>query len=382
MILVIINVFSLCAFAQSKHTSVWNIDNYILNFDASSVCIEENNDFLDKDILYVDSNGKLKLILDFATQLLQNTQFETVRGIEKINEPIQFVAPSPNNCNQVYAFGYSKYVLVDIEKNEIIGDIISLNELNAEGNLILFNHILVHHSNCRDIWLIYYNTEVMYKYLLTSSGIEYKDTKRINWQYNNPRRNGDMVINLSNDCKHYTANLLGDSIVCYGDFDRQTGDFIRKSEVIMRARPQFTKTNVLNSLISKDNKTIYYYCAPHTKEYQYSSEIISVDIVDGIPDYNNLHVLYSSIIHDHYYAFTDVFYGYDGNIYIVDPILKIMYRMTISREGNVVVDDRFLTFQHVSYTEVQNFLADWFSPNPCGENCDCPELKKPVIICE
>lgn len=382
-IFIILNVFSLCAFAQSKHTSVWNIDDKILIFEDNSVRIENNNNYKDKEILYVDSKGKIKLIVDLVTNLLLNSQFEPVRGIEKINEPIRFVVPSPNNCNQVYAFGWGQYILVDINNNETIGDVMSLKELCEEDDYVLFDYILVHHSNCKDIWLIYYNSYVMYKYLITSSGIEYKDTKRINWQYNNPRRNDYVVINLSNDCKHYTANLLGDSIVCYGDFDRTTGEFVRKIEKKVQTRPEFAETQITNSLISKDNKSIYYFCAPFTKEYQHFREILSVDIVEGKPDYENIHIIYSTIVGRGAYAGNDMFYGSDGNIYIRDFDLGKMYRIIPSFTGKPFIDDNFLTFElDVEGTMSDNFLADWFSQNPCGENCGCPEMKKPVIICE
>ncbi len=381
-IIIILNVLSFCCFAQSKNTSVWNRDNYVISFDANTVHIEDNDFFLNKEILYVDAKGKIKLILGYQDQLL-NDKFEPIEGSEKVGVGNPFVVPVPHNCNCVYFFVGRQYVLIDIQKSEIIGDVVSLKELDNidEYDFIGFEQILVHHSNCEDVWLIYYDTDIMYKYLITTSGIEYKETIQINRQIENPQ-NKNLIIHLSNDCNHYTANYLGDSIVCYGDFDRQTGNFVRKSEVILHSRPEVKETRVLNSLIANDNNTIYYYCESKREEWVRSNEILSVDIVAGKPDYENVHILYSKIYHRKGFDVSDMFYGNDGNIYILDDNLRKIFRVIPSPNGKTIVDDDFLDFQSEGGTRSANFLADWFSQNPCGENCDCPEMKKPVIICE
>ena len=379
---IILNVFSFCCFAQSKHTSVWNIGNYVMKFDANSVHIEDNQIFFDKEILYVDAKGKIKLILDYQGQLL-NDNFEPINGSEKVGVGDPFVVPVPYNCNFVYFFVGRQYVLIDIQKSEIVGDVVSLKELDNidEYNFRHFNQILVHHTNCEDVWLIYYDTDIMYKYLITTSGIEYKETIQINRQIENPQ-NKNLIIHLSNDCNHYTANYLGDSIVCYGDFDRETGNFVRKSEVMIHSRPEVMKTRVLNSLIANDNKTIYYYCESTMDGWIHSNEILSVDIVAGKPDYENVHILYSKIYHRSLYDVSDMFYGNDGNIYVLDDNLRKIFRVIPSPDGKIIVDDAFLNFESEGGTRSENFLADLFSQNPCGENCGCPEMKKPVIICE
>ena len=379
-ILIILNLFSFCCFAQSKHTSVWNRDNYVIKFDANSVHIEDNPDFFNKEILYVDSKGKTQLILDYQGLLL-NDNFEPIEGCEKVDMDNPFVVPVPHNCNFVYFFGGKQYCLVDIEKSEIVGDVVSLKELEDVDEFILFNHILVHHSNCEDVWLMYYDTDIMYKYLITAFGIEYNGAIQINRQISNSH-NKDYIIHLSNDCNHYTANYLGDSIVCYGDFDRETGNFVRKSEVMIHSRPEVMKTRVLNSLIANDNKTIYYYCESTMDGWIHSNEILSVDIVAGKPDYETVNILYSKIFHRSLYDVSDMFYGNDGNIYILDDNLGNMFRLIPSSDGKIIVDDAFLNFESEGGTRYENFLADWFSQNPCGENCDCPEIKKPVIKCE
>lgn len=383
-IFIILNVLSFCCFAQSKHTSVWNRDNYVISFDANTVHIEDNDDFFDKKILYVDSKGEIKLVLDFQGLLL-NSHFEPIKGGEKVGDEMQFVVPAPHNCNFVYFFGAKRYVLIDVEKSEIVGDVMTLNELDNidEYDFIEFNYILVHHSNCKDIWLIYYSNDIMYKYLITTYGVEYKETVYISRQITNPLYNKDMIIRLSNDCKHYSANFFCDSIVCYGDFDRKTGNFVRKSEVIMRARPEVETTKVLNSCISNDNKTIYYYCESTVDELdRFKEEILSADIVDGKPDYENVHILYSATNYRAGSCIVDMLYGNDGNIYISNFYSRKLLRIIPSGNGKTIVDGAFLNFSFGGGTRSDNFLADWFSQNPCGENCACPDIEAPVIICD
>jgi hypothetical protein len=77
-----------------------------------------------------------------------------------------------------------------------------------------------------------------------------------------------------------------------------------------------------------------------------------------------------------------MFYGNDGNIYILDDNLRKIFRVIPSPDGRSIVDDDFLYFQSEGGTRSANFLADWFSPNQCDEDSPCSDLKKPTIICE
>ena len=154
-IFIILNIFSSNTFAQSKHVSIWCLDNYIINFNKSIIQPEEHNDNIGTN-LYVDSEGKIQLILKDG--ILYDENYKPIKTNSKIPENDEdystFFVPSPGNNNFIYYFRANNYILIDIEKNEVIGEVQSLNELSKEENLILFNHILVHHSNCKDIWLI------------------------------------------------------------------------------------------------------------------------------------------------------------------------------------------------------------------------------------
>ncbi len=236
----------------------------------------------------------------------------------------------------------------------------------------------MHHSNCNDIWLIFYDSDIIYKYLITNSGVDFKEIINIDRKINNPN-NHDIKIHLSSDCKHYTANFLYDSIVCYGDFDRQTGNFVRKSELILHARQEVAYTYILNSIISRDNSKIYYFCETKTKDLRNLIEVMSVNIVNGTPDYENINILYSNYKSKSLYiVYNDIFYGYDGNIYIIYHAINKMYKIT-SKTDKV---EEFLTFDSEYGPWAQDFLADWFSQYQCGEQSPCPEIKPPRIICE
>lgn len=62
VIFIILNIFSLSVFGQSKHVSIWYINNYIIDFNKSIVQPEEHNDNIGTN-LYVDSEGKIQLII-------------------------------------------------------------------------------------------------------------------------------------------------------------------------------------------------------------------------------------------------------------------------------------------------------------------------------
>lgn len=382
-IFIILNIFSSNTFAQSKHVSIWCLDNYIINFNKSIIQPEEHNDNIGTN-LYVDSEGKIQLILKDG--ILYDENYKPIKTNSKIPENDEdystFFVPSPGNNNFIYYFRANNYILIDIEKNEVIGEVQSLNELSKEENLILFNHILVHHSNCKDIWLIYYSNDIMYKYLITASGIEFKGIVHIEREITNPKNKYDMIVNLSSDCKHYTANFLYDSIVCYGDFDRLTGNFERKSEKIISARSGIEQTYILNSIISRDNKKIYYLCESKPNGYTRFIEILSANIINGKPDYENISTIYSENFKSGLiYTDSDIFYGYDGNIYIIHYHGGKMYKLMSATNEKTLVEE-FLIFKNENSVRSEDFLADWFSKKQCGENTPCSEIKKPKIICE
>ena len=190
-----------------------------------------------------------------------------------------------------------------------------------------------------------------------------------------------MIVHLSSDCKHYTANFFRDSIVCFGDFDRETGNFVRKSEKIISAHPGIERTNIINSIISRDNKKIYYFCQPFNTEKRTIIEILSVDIVDGKPNYENIDLIYSVDYNRAPQPPSDMFYGYDGNIYIIHFGLGKVFKIMSYTNGKTTVEE-FLSSQNMYGLRSEDFLADWFSKKQCGENTPCPEIEKPKIICE
>ena len=106
---------------------------------------------------------------------------------------------------------------------------------------------------------------------------------------------------------------------------------------------------------------------------------MSVNIINGTPDYENINILYSNYNSKSlYFVYNDMFYGYDGNIYIIYHALNKMYKIT-SKTDKV---EEFLTFDSEYGPWAQDFLADWFSKYQCGEQSPCPEIKPPRIICE
>lgn len=376
-IFIILNIFFQNVYAQSKHTSIWCIGNYIIDFSKSPVLFEKHNDVIG-NYLYVDFNGKIQLILG-DDDVLYNGNKEPVKNMKFIVDDNSFFVPSPLDNNLVYFFSGNQYILIDIKKNEIVSEVKSLNELSVEKKLISFNHILVHHANCKDVWIIYYSNDIVYKYLITASCVEFKEVIHIEREISNPQKHYDMIIHLSSDCKHYTANFFADSIVCYGDFDRQTGNFVRKSEKIIHARHGIERTYILNSIISHDNKKIYYFCESGTKDHKTLTEVLSSDIINGKPNYENIRVIYSIDYNRIPLFVSDMFYGYDGNIYINYFPLKKMYKIVSTSDGETSVED-FFTFKSEQGVRSQDFLADWFSKNPCNENQPCSEIKFPKII--
>ena len=382
-ILAILNVFCHSVFSQSGHVSKWNFSQYLVSFDAGGVHVEEDESFEDKFIMYVDADGKIKLVYDGFR--ICNEKFEPVVGSEMLNDSESFVVPVPGSANLVYCFvsGGFEYYLLDLEKNEIVSDRVPLSEFENIPLTEVCRYILVHHANCNDVWLIHYGSEVMYKYLITSIGVEYRGMEFINNKVTNAMEPCVFFIRLSRDCKHYTASYIGKSEdVLYGDFDMETGCFYKKSECEIPTRHGGTR-EVITSFVSVDNQTIFLYCELINEEHQFRREILSVDIVNGVPDYENFHVLYSTVTHGFGYVSSDVIYGLDGNIYLSDHAMCKIFKLIPTAGSKYTVEDDFLTFPLTgSGTISEMFLADWFSPNPCGEDFPCPEKKKIKIICE
>ena len=133
----VIMAFASYSTAQNLHTALWNFGNKCLDFRSGELVVSD----LPKhtfdinegdDIWYIDESGRRLLRFSSQEGKLYGQNEELVRNSEGVfaaNAGVIFV-PRPQHPNHVYCIS-SKYVIVDVEKNEVVGDIVDFGVLGA-----------------------------------------------------------------------------------------------------------------------------------------------------------------------------------------------------------------------------------------------------------
>ncbi len=358
--------FSFPALSQSKHASLWSLDNYCLDFNTNPPSYHLSNYYnLEPSTVhnicwYVDSEGFMSVITNYGENKMavfnkNKNQFEEIETEYQFDAG--FFVPKPDNGNQIYYIEQNRYYLIDLQQKTIVlkGDDI---------NIMRTHHIAVHHSDCNKIWIINTDKRVWTTYLLTSSGIEKKKEYCLNEpDYSSFPSDDDenWEINLSKDCQHYTMVNFDQhqKEVYFGDFDRSLGTFMRKK----RFNFGNDYVQIDNSIIATDNSRIYYFCTTST----YDAEIIEVPILDGLPDYSKRNKIYS----EHKFpgvGYRQFIYGLDDKIYVIDFLYYKISTIEINNKGETVFEDSKYSLAH-SRTSVRTnvFLSSWFMDNPCEE---------------
>lgn len=366
MVVVTIMIFSFNSFAQNLHTALWNFGNKCLDFRSGELVVSD----LPKhtfdinegdDIWYVDESGRRLLRFSSQEGKLYGQNEELVRNSEGVfaaNAGVIFV-PRPQHPNHVYCIS-SKYVIVDVEKNEVVGDIVDFGVLGAAPSLV------VHSEDCSFIWLGIVNRSYVVVYQINENGIFYK--KKIEVQgWPAAKRTEPLHIKLSADCCHYCA--VGPKFprdeepVFYGEFDRKTCEFKRISMHIFHQK--VVRQRYVSSIISPDKKFIYLLVMLDATSDAMLCDIKRVPIVGSVPDYESMEIVKRiSVSEESHFR-----YAVDGNIYVLDYIRRRISRIvnpdgaSPEYEADVVIDD---SHPYPAYSiDFQNFISSWVTSDYC-----------------
>ena len=220
--------------AQSKHAALWRIGSYCLDFKGNTPSFHPHKleDKIDGKtsncVWYVDSDGSLSVVAGYENGKIAIYDKDT----EKFNELTSeyqlgdgFFVPMPGDESKVFYIEQNRYFLIDLK----------LKTISLKGddiNILRMHHIAVHHSDCDKVWIINTDKKIWTTYLLTPLGIEkVREVALDESDYNSFPSRYNWEVSLSADCEHYTMVNFDDyqTEVYYGDFDRQTGVFKRKS---------------------------------------------------------------------------------------------------------------------------------------------------------
>ena len=337
--------------AQSGHAKLWNIFDKCLDFSDSEIKMSDIPNELIDAAWYVDANGVLQLYSKDEGGLFDIDGNKIDGG-----DAVDFFIPKPDDDNLIYCFAKSSlYYVVNLQTKNII-EKVSFLDYSLDSR-----HLAVHHTNCRDIWILFFLNSTVHKYLLTSEGISYKGN------YQLPQK---MIINLSKDCNYFTAVSDYTRHIYFGKFDRNTAEF-----QIISDCAEFPEeyVDLVHAIISPNMTKIYI-----SGRYSGMRKVLfEIPIVNGIPDYEIRTEIkvYPKQVPNYGTLF---YYGLDGNTYTYTignfGVLKTDFN------GKTVFEDEILIYGD-RISPSLDFVATWLSDNPCGTS-PCPQMPAPKIIIE
>ena len=383
MTLCVIIALASIATAQNLHTALWNMGNKCIDFRSGSPVVTDLpihtfGLYEHDDNWYVDESGELVLRYSTQEKNLYGKNGEPVRGSQTFTSKITNIEvlfiPRPGHPNHIYCIS-NVYAVVDVEKNEIVGDVMDFAINGGTPPLI------VHSEDCSFLWLGLVNATVIQIYQVEENGIVYKKKIELKEWAATPRR-APLCITLSPDCQYYCATEprfpRDEEPVFFGKFDRETCDFNRISKHIFQQKGE-KRQRYLSSIISPSNKYIYLLVMPDASGDIEICNIKRVPIVNGVPDYDNIELVkkISASSESHFR------YAIDGNIYIYDDKRRRISRITNPEssdpmfEPDIVVDDSHP--YSVFPKRVQNFIATWVTSDYCYDGItatlSCNEVK-------
>ena len=313
--------------AQGDMERMWNIGNYCFDFRSGELEVSPLSG-INKDIhpvfWYVDSDDILRLI--FSNGSIYNGKESLLNGGENIIPKgkmfrTRFV-PVPQK-KLVYCFIDSKFLVIDLDKNDIVDE----QPFNVESTAIP-NMLTVCHANGNDIWLIDCSKESINKYLLTSNGLSFYES--VAWP--DEIVNARACINLSRDGTHFVTRNGFDII--YGKFDRSTANFtvlsVKNLDYLVGGPEQFVgKTKDFQECVfSCNNECLYLFAFQ-----EYNNTIWQIDIVDDIPDYTSPTCISFEDRMPGTIPLIRSYYGPDGKTYMVVMSKGFVRALTYKEDG-------------------------------------------------
>jgi len=368
LILVLGNINS---FAQSKQAAIWHVGNKRLDFNTNPVTVTDITSFFGKTNSASIANTNGKLLFHYYLETIYDKNLSIIPNGQSIIPMISpLFIPKPNHNNIYYLIDNYNYTLIDSSLNNGNGDVI---EKNIQWNTITQSRIqAVHHSNCKDIWLVGINDTAFVSYLLTENGIS--DIPIISYH-----TDADNFA-ISPSGKYYSKlgfiNNGGTSsnflTIDFGEFDRNLGVFTRtyyyQTSIYARA---------FNISFSPDNSKLYFNAQIRTDTDHF--QLIQVNIVNGIPDFDHSIIISTYNTGSIWIPGGGMRLGIDGKIYELFSYLK---KINVISNPNYIglgcnYQQNLQTINMFGST-LPNFISTWFSNNYCilefyAENTCLPE---------
>lgn len=237
-------------------------------------------------------------------------------------------------------------------------------------------HVAIHNSQCDKVWLVDTHGDTLWhEYLISADGAEkVRDIPLKQENYKYPLRTS-WNLSLSVDCKHYTLTNYSDKTkyteVYYGDFNRNSGLFVRKSSYDFGEHYM----GILWSAIASDNSRIYYTVLTIDRQYQ----VLEVPIMDGLPQYEHISVVVSKPFR--YPFINKIFHAIDGRIYCFEIGNGCISTLYINEKGKTIYDVIHQQQTILYPTTINPFISTWLMEDPCANPCNV-EMKPLKIIME
>ena len=368
-------IFPSMLMAQGDMVKMWNIGNYCFDFRSGELEVSPLSGINRSKypvFWYVDSENILRLI--FSNGSIYDGKGNLLNGGENIstNEHafrIRFV-PVPKK-NSVYCFLANKYLVIDLDKNDIIDE----QPFDITPTAIP-NMLIVCHANGNDIWLIDCSKESIYKYLLTSDGLSFYESTPWPDEIANARAN----INLSRDGTHFVTRNGFDII--YGQFDRNTADFtvlsVKNLDYLVGGPEKYNANtkDFQECTFSSNSKCMYLFAFQ-----EHNCIMWQINIVDDIPDYTSPITISFEDRIPGTIPLIRSYYGPDAKTYMVVSSKGFVRTLTYNDVGSSTYIDYQIDKQN-GYSFYLPKQAIALSSSKPADPCNDFKKRKPTLIIE
>lgn len=366
LLLFLIVLFPACLFAQNKQDAIWHVGKKRMDFNANPVSITNistNYGWL-KATTIANKSGQLLFFYSGNNEdkIYDKNLNELPNGQDIINMNAPLFIPKPLQKKYYYLIDNYNYTLIDSSLNSGNGDII---EKNIQWNNITQSPIqAVHHSNCKDIWLVGHNDTAYIAYLLTENGIS-------NQAVISPKTPTNSIFNkemaISPDGNLFTISGyipnggtdVNNLTIDFGSFNRETGEF---------ERVYYYQTSIYNRAFnisfSPNSSKLYFNAQIRASN---DMRLLQVNILNNIPDFNNTIIISTYNTSGSFIPNGGMQLGNDGKIYELFTFYKQINVINNPNELGLACDYQQNVFSsNIPASNFPKFISTWFSDSYCS----------------
>ncbi len=301
------------ALSQSKQAAIWHVGNKRLDFNTQPITVSDihNKVFYGQygSTSLCDKDGNMLLFASPQSKKIYNKNYKPLSGDNKVsllNTNSMFV-PMPSSDSLIYLISTHTYNLIDI-KNEIVikNNIVWNDDPKINSTESFANRFeAIYHSNCNDIWIVSNEKNGLFSRLITSFGFSKGYVKLLNKRINNRK----LSPTGKYFCFTYSDNKADNNTlnVSFGYFNRTTGTISGINNYTL------TNSQLCQAIEFSPDESKLYLNIETNKHYI----LYQINIIDGIPDFNNRVELFKETIRyasvNGGYSFMSL--GIDGKIY-------------------------------------------------------------------